>query len=256
MTTPHWFTETQADIPTSQLPRSALDPALASFLLGVSVTCDALAFDRGKIEEFASVTCDRRTELDGAASATRLVGADAGGGAFEGAMGLDGRLDNGEHDDHSLSGVDDSALRLSECTAAGLLGVGWDTEAEGFGVSFSLPFDCTLAFPVCSGEEELPFSGDDRCFPVAEYRYFMFFDPRVLGSPKGCEAGSLSERFASSSERPGESISCPAKFADARLAALRAGSLRSDRLPLLSGLFDMDHEHARGVVEYGTDGFG
>lgn len=254
MIAPHWFTDTQTDMPISQLP---VTPALPSFLLAVRVTCKALAFDTGRVGELGNVIGDLWVEVDGVGSVTRLTEAEAGGGSFEGAMGLDGRLDNDEHDDHSISGLGDMALRLSERTAAGILGVGWDIEAEDLGVSFSLPFNFVLAFPARSGEEELlPFNGDDRCFPIAVYRYFMLFDLRVLGSPKGCEVESLSERCASSSERPGESISCSAKFAEARLAALRVESPRSNPLASFFGV-DMDHEQCawcRRRKEF--DGFG
>jgi len=160
------------------------------------------------------------------------------GSSLDSILGLGGTLDKGEDNreeaESSLREGDKDALRLSVLLALAVPAVvGWDNDSGVAGVrrtlGFGFDFGFTVAFPLCSGEVELPFSGEERCFPVALYRYLTLFDLRTVVSPNGCEPSSLSERSAPSSERVGESMSCPTKLAEARCAAPRAGSTRSAR---------------------------
>lgn len=167
-------------------------------------------------------------------------------------LGLGGTLDKGEDSreegESSLRGGDKDALRLSFLLTLAVPAVGWDNDSGVAGVmhtfGFGFGFGFTVAFPLRSGEVELPFRGEDRCFPVALYRYLTLFDLRALDSPNGCEPSSLSERSAPSSERVGESMSCPTKLAEARCAAPRVGSTRSARAGSLCVLA-MGRTHTR-----------
>lgn len=159
---PDWLTSTQTEFPISQ---ASAPSGLRGFVLfffffrlGDRGCESTLTFDGEGPKERRERVFETESRLGGCA-----VG--EGGRSFVGTMGLLGVLDKGEGDDMNIalrmSSLRADTLRLREvvATAGALPLCACD---EGMGVK-----DLPGLADFLSGDEALPLSGEERCFPVA-----------------------------------------------------------------------------------------